>query len=316
MSHKIAGVVRMLEYPKRPRFFAFRFCREMIDQSLALEIGSDACYLLMTIAICEDAKGYRGPVTWYNEPLAATLGCGSVDSLDRIRKRAVSSGWLHYVRGGKSKAGMYWVIIPPHSCGNKSSTVGNIIRIHAEECAEISAESTAEISAEISAEHSSLSLDPFPDPCPSGVSPLKPRRQRTSRSHSESNGYCGAFEAFWAAYPRREGKRKAFEAWKAAGKRVKESKGLSSIESAAHLLERAEAYRDSARGNWPLDKIPHPTTWLNQDRFEDDPASWEAEYNADRPTKPQGEFGRNQSVVESLMDFYADKEEVFDGSAN
>lgn len=106
----------MAEYPKRMRFFAFRFCRLLAKQAVANEIGSDACWLLTTIAHLEDAKGYR-PVTYFNPSLADVLGCGSVESLDRIRRRAIASGWLHYEAGAKRRAGVYWVLIPPRFCG-------------------------------------------------------------------------------------------------------------------------------------------------------------------------------------------------------
>jgi hypothetical protein len=137
-----------------------------------------------------------------------------------------------------------------------------------------------------------------------GASPLQPRPTR-KRS---GDGYCEAFESFWATYPRREGKRKAFECWKAAGKRVKASRGLGSSEAAAYILERAMAYRDSPRGSWPLDKIPHPTTWLNQDRFDDDPESWQAEYNAQPVLQ-----SRNAAV---LAAFLADEHEEGDEDAS
>jgi hypothetical protein len=124
--------------------------------------------------------------------------------------------------------------------------------------------------------------------------------KRTKRSKSKPSGYCEAFDLFWSAYPRREGKRNAYAAWKAAGSRIKKSKGFTSCEAAAYLLEQATAYRDSPRGHWPMSKIPHPSTWLNDDRFYDDPSTWDAEYNA-QPTPVIREFGRNHAVLESVL---------------
>lgn len=102
----------MAEYPKRPSFFAYRFCRLMGKVCLANEVGPNVCWLLTTIAMTEDAKGYRGPVTFFNEQLMAVTGFNSDDALDRARKKAIAAGWLHYQAGRKGIAGKYWVLVP------------------------------------------------------------------------------------------------------------------------------------------------------------------------------------------------------------
>ena len=86
-----------------------------------------------------------------------------------------------------------------------------------------------------------------------------------SISESESNAKNArksrdeAFEKFWSAYPRKAGsKQKAFEAFKKAGV------------SLDILLEAIETQKNSAQ--WSKDNgqfIPHPTTWLNGKRWED-----------------------------------------------
>lgn len=99
-------------YPRRPRFFANRFCRLMTKVCLANHIGPEACYLLMTVAMTEDAKSYRGAVTYWNEQLVPLVGLSNVKALDRVRSRAIEAGWLHYTPGGKGRPGAYWVVIP------------------------------------------------------------------------------------------------------------------------------------------------------------------------------------------------------------
>lgn len=78
------------------------------------------------------------------------------------------------------------------------------------------------------------------------------------KSESEDNA-CEDFEKFWSAYPRKAGsKQKAFESFKKAG---------VSLEI---LLEAIENQKKSAQ--WCKDDgqfIPHPTTWLNGKRWED-----------------------------------------------
>lgn len=100
------------EYPARPRFFAHRFVRLMTKACLATHCGSDVFCLLAVIAHQEDARGYRGPVRFFNGQLAPLVGCGSDDALARVRAKAVAAGWLVYQPGGKGRAGEYWVAIP------------------------------------------------------------------------------------------------------------------------------------------------------------------------------------------------------------
>lgn len=66
------------------------------------------------------------------------------------------------------------------------------------------------------------------------------------------------FEDFWSAYPRKVGKEAARKAWKTARKRAP-------VEQIAAGLNAAK---------WPSDRqfIPHPATWLNQGRWQDEPA--------------------------------------------
>ncbi len=102
----------MAKYPKRESHFAHKLARLMIRVCAAQEIGVDACWLVTIIAHTEDAKRYSGPVTWWNEQLRSVLGFTSWGKLDRARKRAVGSGWLHYEPGGKGKVGKYWATVP------------------------------------------------------------------------------------------------------------------------------------------------------------------------------------------------------------
>ncbi|MDR9777220.1 hypothetical protein RJJ65_32195 [Rhizobium hidalgonense] len=68
------------------------------------------------------------------------------------------------------------------------------------------------------------------------------------------------FEEFWGLYPRRVGKGKAEASF---------SKALnqSPFSQIMHGLRQQIAYLESK----PMDLRPHPTTWLNQKRWLDDP---------------------------------------------
>jgi uncharacterized Zn-finger protein len=72
------------------------------------------------------------------------------------------------------------------------------------------------------------------------------------------------FELFWAAYPRREGKLAAAKAFERA------VKVIDSPDAADRLTVAANAFALACTGKDPQ-YIAHPTTWLNQGRWEDQP---------------------------------------------
>ena len=76
--------------------------------------------------------------------------------------------------------------------------------------------------------------------------------------HGGRAPYPASFEEFWKTYPRRVGKRTAFKAWERAIKRAGEEE----------ILVGAQALAKDP--NLPQEQfIPHPTTWLNRDGWED-----------------------------------------------
>jgi hypothetical protein len=121
------------------------------------------------------------------------------------------------------------------------------------------------------------------------------------------NGYCPAFLEWWDSYPRKQGKQAAFIAWKKAGKQVKGDRGVTSLEAAAHMLDRVRAYA-AAKAGCDLQFIPHPATWLNQARYDDDPTVWERE-----KTVGDGR-ARNQGTLERVLDYYDGGNEDGDGT--
>ena len=71
------------------------------------------------------------------------------------------------------------------------------------------------------------------------------------------------FTAFWAAYPRKIGKGAARKAYRSAviGKRTDPKK----------ITLAGEAFRDECkRLGTEMKFIPHPATWLNAERYDDE----------------------------------------------
>lgn len=74
--------------------------------------------------------------------------------------------------------------------------------------------------------------------------------------------YICAFDQFWSLYPRKVNKKKAYECWK----KIKPDLALfKKILSAVKKQSLSKQWLDSG-GKY----IPHPTTWLNGQRWEDE----------------------------------------------
>ncbi len=91
-------------------------------------------------------------------------------------------------------------------------------------------------------------------PCPTG--------EGGTNGKQAGSSYSQDFLAFWAAYPRKAGKGAAWRSW--LGLRP-------SSELAQRILEAVAAHSKSEQ--WQRESgrfIPHPATWLNQKRWEDE----------------------------------------------
>ena len=80
-------------------------------------------------------------------------------------------------------------------------------------------------------------------------------------------GYTQEFLKFWQAYPRKVGKAAAYNAWK-------KKNGIRP--PADELIKIIEAHKQSTQWNRDGGQyIPNPSTWINQERWEDDLAGHE-----------------------------------------
>ena len=101
------------EYPKRPSYFANKFCRLLMEFDVASDIGPAGCWLLTIIVMAEDRLRYSKPVKKWNANLMRELGDIDKRTLRKLRQKAIDSGWLHYeYEKGSRKHGRYWVTIP------------------------------------------------------------------------------------------------------------------------------------------------------------------------------------------------------------
>jgi len=86
----------------------------------------------------------------------------------------------------------------------------------------------------------------------------------TLTATAKANGLRERFAEFWKHYPRKVGKDAA---WKAFERRHPDAEQLAQMLAALAWQKRQDAWLKD-RGQF----IPHPATWLNQGRFEDEPS--------------------------------------------
>ena len=96
------------------------------------------------------------------------------------------------------------------------------------------------------------------------------------------------FDRFWAVFPRRTSKGTARAAFAKALKRA----------SFDVILAGAERYRDDPNRD---EVMPHPATWLNQDRWEDDPLPPKPATRGRDPNHNQRTIERVSSNFEEIL---------------
>ncbi|HEY5918591.1 MAG TPA: helix-turn-helix domain-containing protein [Chryseolinea sp.] len=82
------------------------------------------------------------------------------------------------------------------------------------------------------------------------------------RVSKDINNTHSGFDQFWKAYPRRIAKKKALQVW---------SKIKFEPDTLQKILNSLETYKKTPQ--WTKDNgsyIPHPATWLNQERWDDE----------------------------------------------
>lgn len=108
---------------------------------------------------------------------------------------------------------------------------------------------------------------------------VKDKYKDKDKAKSDRGGMGGNFERWWSTVPNKVGKQAARKAYEKAAKRLSDA---GSEDAHGFLLDRMTAFAASpkARGDF----CPHPATWLNEGRYEDDPATWQGS------SKPKGIF--------------------------
>lgn len=139
----------------------------------------------------------------------------------------------------------------------------------------------------------------------------------TSYSHPEAS--LGAISkphpdlSIYEAYPRKEGKGAAMTSINKAVTRLVKGEAphapMVKLDAQRYLMRRVLEYERSPAGRQPdKTKIPHPATWFNQKRYDDDQSNWHhtEKQNGTYQSKSESTFdalkrsieaGRNQGVA-------------------
>lgn len=110
---------------------------------------------------------------------------------------------------------------------------------------------------------------------------------------------ANAFDEFWALVPNKVGKRTAEKAYKLAVSVISlrpVEAGPGADDPHGFLLERMRAFAASPVGRGDPQYIPHPATWLNAGRYDDDPRIWQAAGKRD----PRGTISAAQQYLGGL----------------
>jgi hypothetical protein len=103
-------------------------------------------------------------------------------------------------------------------------------------------------------------------------------------SKRQPKAYSESFEQWYAIYPRKVSKEDAAAAFGRALTKIVQRRGMTNEEALDWLCGVTSVFSKSTAGNSGT-FTPHPASWLNQGRYDDDQAEWAR--NRDTPTKPQ-----------------------------
>jgi hypothetical protein len=117
----------------------------------------------------------------------------------------------------------------------------------------------------------------------------------TTAKKSKAETYSTAFLDWWAVYPRKVAKRDAQPAFDRAIKRIVKDH-TSKAAAITWLLEVTTVFGKSPSGN-KGEYTPHPATWLNEGRYEDDQAEWGGTTSSGRKS---ADFETVRAIVKRL----------------
>lgn len=117
-----------------------------------------------------------------------------------------------------------------------------------------------------------IAQEPVDGPPPRKPTDQKPVSLVTKEKSTNKRVLLELAEPIYQAYPRKVGKPVALKAIVKAIQRESDQGGEPSTDAISRLLEKTVAFAQCWNGD--LEFCPHPATWFNQERYNDDPSTW------------------------------------------
>lgn len=111
-----------------------------------------------------------------------------------------------------------------------------------------------------------------------------------ARTFGSGSGYGSGFELFWKVVPHKVGKGHAEKAYAKAIEFFRRDR--PDVDPDKFLREQMALFAASPIGRGDPQFCPHPSTWLNAKRYDDDPATW-----LRRPSDPRGTLTAAQEYL-------------------
>lgn len=113
-------------------------------------------------------------------------------------------------------------------------------------------------------------------------------KENTPEIKKDKNITLGNFDQFWERFPKKADKGKALDSWKKLCTQKPNDRP-------SWKMIRSAIYEQKKSGRWQEEEfIPHPATWLNQQRWLDDPKEMKAPYNGAKPNHTKSRIGSRQ----------------------
>ena len=131
-----------------------------------------------------------------------------------------------------------------------------------------------------------------PHPGSQGATPpvhSDPRKGKRDKGESEApvgKQIPDLVSLIYDSYPRKVGRKAAIQKIEAAVVDVMEKQACSALEAGQILLTQTHLFAKSAAGQRG-EYTPHPSTWFNQGRYNDDPKEWERNNEQGKPQPSQ-----------------------------
>lgn len=109
--------------------------------------------------------------------------------------------------------------------------------------------------------------------CERGPEPI-PINEKRKKPDTKAMVIRNGFKEFWSLVHRKVGKAKAEKAYQKAVERVKKELECAYPDAVEHINEAMQEFAESPQAHDEVTGLLHPTTWLNEGRYDDDRNEW------------------------------------------